>query len=132
LISNDFLARISSLVFLRLPSGKLLFAVPPHELAHRVTPKAAQAFSIKLEEVEVEAPSALEKAQNTVKGRGAQGLYVFLSGFTFSFAKQISEAANANRLPSICFTKEGALAGSLLSYSADLKGAARRGAAFTD
>jgi putative ABC transport system substrate-binding protein len=110
----------------------LVSAKVPTTTERDVLAKAAQAFSIKLDEVEVEAPSALEKALNTVKDRGAQGLYVFLSGFTFSFAKQISEAANANRLPSIYFTKEGALTGSLLSYSLDLKEAARRGAAYAD
>jgi putative tryptophan/tyrosine transport system substrate-binding protein len=66
------------------------------------------------------------------KNQGTQALYVWPSGFTFSFAKQISDAANANRLPSIHSFREGALAGGLLAYAADLKEEARRGAVYVD
>jgi hypothetical protein len=40
------------------------------------------------------------------------------SGFTFSFAKEISDVTTASGLPSIHFSKEGVLAGGLLAYSA--------------
>jgi putative ABC transport system substrate-binding protein len=93
---------------------------------------AAVAFTIKLDEIEVETPLALEEAIHSAKGRGAQALYVWPTGFAYSFAKQISEVANANGLPSIHYVKEGALAGCLLSYAADLKEQVRRGAAYAD
>jgi hypothetical protein len=40
------------------------------------------------------------------KDWGAQALYTFPGGFTFSFAKQIADAANAYHLPSANSHKE--------------------------
>ena len=66
------------------------------------------------------------------KDQGTQALYVWPSGFTFSFAKQIADIANAHGLPSCHSFREGALAGGLLAYAADLREEARRGAAYVD
>jgi putative ABC transport system substrate-binding protein len=66
------------------------------------------------------------------KDRGAQAVFVWPGGFAFSFARQISDAANLNGLPSIHPYREGALAGGLLAYTSDLKDLARRGAVFVD
>ena len=68
-----------------------------------------------------------------VQDQGTQALYVWPSGFTFSFAKQISDIANAHGLPSCHSFREAALpGGGLLAYAADLKEEARRGAAYVD
>jgi len=93
----------------------VLFSTEPRTtIARDAFAKAARTFSIKVDEIEVGAPPAIEAAIRSVKDRGAQGLYVWPTGFAFSFAKQISEAANAMRLSSICSHKEGVLAGCLL------------------
>ena len=68
----------------------------------------------------------------SAKDWGAQTLYTFPGGFTFSFAKQIADAANAYKLPSANSHKEIALAGGLLAYAADLKELGRRGAWYLD
>lgn len=93
---------------------------------------AARTLDIQLEDVQVDAPSALEEAMNRVKERGAQALYVWPSGFTYSFPKQISEAARTNNLPSMHSFRNGALNGGLLAYAADLKDEVRRGAVYAD
>jgi putative tryptophan/tyrosine transport system substrate-binding protein len=93
---------------------------------------AAKVLGLELETVELEAPSGLELAINAAKSRGSQAVYVWPSGFTFSFAKEISDVTTASGLPSIHFSKEGILAGGLLAYSADLKEVVRHGAAYVD
>ena len=45
------------------------------------------------------------------KERGAQAVYVWPSGFTFSFTKRISEVARANNLPSMHSFRTGAVDG---------------------
>jgi putative tryptophan/tyrosine transport system substrate-binding protein len=72
--------------------------------------------------------TALEKA----KGAGAQGLYVWPSGLTFSFPGQISTFAIAASLPSIYPFKEAAVSGALIAYAADLREQMRRAATYVD
>jgi putative ABC transport system substrate-binding protein len=93
---------------------------------------AARALRIELHDVVVQVPSDLEPAMRSARDQGAQAIYVWPSGFTFAFAKQISDSCVANQLPSIHSFREGALAGGLLAYAADLKEEARRGAAYVD
>jgi putative tryptophan/tyrosine transport system substrate-binding protein len=93
---------------------------------------AARVLGLELERVEVGAPSGLALAINAAKSRGSQAVYVWPSGFTFSFAKEISDVTTASGLPSITFSKEGVLAGALLAYAADLKELVRHGAAYVD
>ena len=93
---------------------------------------AAKGLGVELRDVSVQTPSEIEGAIGQAKDQGTEALYVWPSGFTFSFAKEISDAANANRLPSIHSFREGALAGGLLAYAADLKEEARRGAVYVD
>jgi putative tryptophan/tyrosine transport system substrate-binding protein len=93
---------------------------------------AANALGVELHDLEVQTPGDLEGSIRNAKDHGIQALYVWPSGFTFSFAKQISDVAKLNNLPSIHSFREGALAGGLLSYAADLKEEARRGAEYVD
>jgi putative ABC transport system substrate-binding protein len=93
---------------------------------------AAKVLGVELYDLEVQAPSELEDAIRNAKHQGIQALYIWPNGFNFSFAKQISDIANANQLPSIYPFREGALAGGLLSYGADLKDLGRRGAPYVD
>jgi putative ABC transport system substrate-binding protein len=93
----------------------------------------ARALSIELDNVEeVETPRDIAEVIRSAKDRNAQALYVWPNGFAYSFAQEISEVANANGLTSVHPFKEGALAGGLLAYGADLREQARRGAAYVD
>jgi putative ABC transport system substrate-binding protein len=62
---------------------------------------AAKVLGVELYDLEVQAPSELEDAIRNAKHQGIQALYIWPNGFNFSFAKQISDIANANQLPSI-------------------------------
>ena len=62
---------------------------------------AAKALNVELADIEVRVPADLEDAIRRGKKQGAQAVYAWPSGFTFSFAKQISDTATANHLPSI-------------------------------
>ena len=93
---------------------------------------AAKVLGVELYDLEVQAPSELEGAIRNAKDQGIQALYVWPNGFNYSFAKQISDMANTNSLPSIYPFREGALAGGLLSYGTDVKDIGRRGAAYVD
>jgi putative ABC transport system substrate-binding protein len=61
--------------------------------------RAAKVLNIELREFVVLTPSDLEDAIGDAKEWGAQGLYTFASGFTFSFGEQINKIANA---PMVC------------------------------
>src|ERR1700730_1140149 len=93
---------------------------------------AAKSLNLELHEFEAKVPSDLDTAMRSARDWGAQALYTFPGGFTFSFAKQIADAANAYHLPSANSHKEIALAGGLLAYAADLKELGRRGAWYLD
>jgi ABC-type uncharacterized transport system substrate-binding protein len=93
---------------------------------------AAKGLGVELHDIEVDAPSGLEAAMSRARERGAQAVYVWPSGFTFSLTKQISEVARANNLPSMHSFRSGALDGGLLAYATDLKEQVRRGAVYVD
>jgi putative ABC transport system substrate-binding protein len=102
------------------------------ERAKEALQAAAKALNVELADIEVRVPADLEDAISKGRQHGAQAVYAWPSGFTFSFARQISDTATANRLPSVHSFREGALAGGLLAYAADIKEEARRGAAYVD
>jgi putative ABC transport system substrate-binding protein len=93
---------------------------------------AARSLRIELDEVEVGRLSDLTDAIRRAKERGAEALFVWPTGFAFTFAKQISDVALTNRLPSVHPYTEGARAGGLLGYGPDFTEEARRGAAYVD
>jgi putative ABC transport system substrate-binding protein len=93
---------------------------------------AAKVLGVELYDLELQAPSEIESAIRNTGDQGTQALYIWPNGFNYSFAKQIVDVANANRLPSIWPMREGAQAGGLLAYGADLKEGARRVAAYVD
>jgi putative tryptophan/tyrosine transport system substrate-binding protein len=89
---------------------------------------SARSLNLELSETEVQALSDVEVALERAKRGGAQGVYVWQSGFTFFFAKQISDLVLAKAMPSIHGFKEGAVAGGLLAHAADLNEQRRRAA----
>jgi len=98
--------------------------------AYNAVTAAAEALSIELHEVQVATPDHLDAAIRNVKELGAEALYVWPSGFAFSFGKQIADVAKVYRLPSLYPFREGALAGGLMAYTADLKQSAQIGAEY--
>lgn len=94
--------------------------------------RAAKSLRLELREFQVKVPSDLNAAMRSAKDWGAQGLYTFPGGFTFSFAQQIVDAANTYHLATVGSHSGIALAGGLLAYSVDLKEMARHGARYVD
>jgi putative ABC transport system substrate-binding protein len=93
---------------------------------------AAKELKLQLLEVVVSVPSEFEVAFRNARDQGAQALYIWPSGLTFSFGKQLAELALSHRLPSIHPFREGAVAGGLLSYAPSLTDIATRGARYVD
>lgn len=91
---------------------------------------AARGLNLELQDVEVTTPADLDAAIRKVKEERAEALYVWPSGFAFSFGKQIADLAKVYRMPSLHPFREGALAGGLMAYSADLKQSAQLGAEY--
>ena len=100
--------------------------------AHDALIAAAAALKLELHDVEVKTPADLALAFRKAKEQGVEALYVWTTGFAFSFPKQIAELAITYRLPSLFPFREGVLSGGLLAYAADLKQSARRGAEYID
>jgi putative ABC transport system substrate-binding protein len=94
--------------------------------------RAARSLGVELHEFQVKVPSDLDAVMRSAKDWGAQGLYTFPGGFTFSFPKQIVDVANAFHLATVGSHAEIALGGGLLAYAVDLKEMARRGAWYVD
>ncbi|MFN2645352.1 MAG: ABC transporter substrate-binding protein [Burkholderiales bacterium] len=92
----------------------------------------ARQFKIEVIEEDVDSPSALEAAIARLKQRGAQALYVWPTGITFSYGRDIARFALTQGLPSVHGYSESALAGGLLSYAPPLDDVARRGAVYVD
>jgi putative ABC transport system substrate-binding protein len=105
---------------------------PRTTVGRRTMIAAAKELGLQIDEVVVETPAGLDEAIRKAKDQGAQALYIWPSGFTFSFGKQISDTALANRLASIHGFRESATAGGLLSYAPSLTDIGRRGAVYVD
>jgi len=116
------LARVALLV----PSGS-------PRLADALTTVGAAKRALNLEVViiEVPAPANLDADVRRAKAGGAQALYVWTHD-PFAWGRQISELAIANRLPSIHWYRESAMAGGLFSYAPSLTDIAVRMAAYVD
>jgi putative ABC transport system substrate-binding protein len=93
---------------------------------------AARTLGLGLDDIPVVTPADLGGAMKAAKEKGVQAVYVWPSGFTFSFVKEIAIATTEAGLPSIHSFREGALAGGLLAYAADLREEVRSGAAYID
>jgi putative ABC transport system substrate-binding protein len=105
---------------------------PRTTMAKRAVMDAAKTLGLELHDVAVKAPAELAGAIRKAKDEGGQALYVWPSGLTRTFAKQISQFALANRLPSIHAFTESAALGGFLAYAPSFTEIARRGAVYTD
>jgi putative tryptophan/tyrosine transport system substrate-binding protein len=93
---------------------------------------AAHTMNVALYDTEVQSLPDVKTALENAKGAGVQALYVWPSGFAFSFASQISAFALQAHLPSIYPFKEAAVSGGLIAYAADLNELTRRAVAYVD
>lgn len=98
--------------------------------SHDALIAAARGLNLELQDVVVTTPDDLDAAIRRVKEQGAEALYVWPSGFAFSFGKQIADLAKVYRMPSLHPFREGALAGGLMAYTADLKQSVQIGAEY--
>jgi putative ABC transport system substrate-binding protein len=98
--------------------------------AYDAASAAAEALKVRLHQVQVATPDDLDAAIRKMKDQGADALYVWPSGFAYSFGKRIADLAKIYRLPSLYPFREGALAGGLMAYAADLKQSAQLGAEY--
>ncbi len=114
------------------PVAMLDVPEPRTTMAKRVVMDAAKALGLEIRDVAVKAPAELEGAIRKAKDQGGQALYVWPSGLTRTFAKQISQFALANQLPSIHAFTESAVLGGFLAYAPSFTEIARRGAVYTD
>ena len=92
---------------------------------------AKHALNLEVRTIEMRATTDLEAAVRRAKEQGAQALYVW-STSPIAWGRQLSELAIAQRLPSIHWFRESAIAGGLLSYAPSLTDIAARGAAYVD
>jgi putative tryptophan/tyrosine transport system substrate-binding protein len=93
---------------------------------------AAKALRLELFDVSLANAAEAGAAVRKAKDQGAQGLYIWPSGLTFSLGKQLSSLALEHGLPSIHSFTEGAVSGGLLAYALNLSDVARRGAVYID
>ena len=61
----------------------------------------AKALNLELHDAQVTTPDDLEFAIRKAKLQGAEALYVWPSGFAYSFGKQIADLAGGFRLPAL-------------------------------
>jgi putative tryptophan/tyrosine transport system substrate-binding protein len=93
---------------------------------------ASTALRLELFDVSLAAAAEAGAAVRKAKDQGAQALYIWPSGLTFSLVKQLSSLARQHGLPSIHSFTEGAIAGGLMAYAVNLSDVARRGAVYID
>jgi putative ABC transport system substrate-binding protein len=107
-------------------------AIPGNAQALRETERAAAAFGVHLQYLEVRDLSEIATAfQEATKGR-ADGVLVLTSPVANSHRSQIVDLALKNRLPAIYYTAEWVEAGGLLTYGANLVDLWRRAATYVD
>jgi putative ABC transport system substrate-binding protein len=88
--------------------------------------KAARAFNVEAETMEVRVPSDFEGAVEAAKARHVDAGILLSSPLVFVFSKQIVEIARAQRLPLISMFSVSARTGGLLAYGPNLGDMFRR------
>jgi putative ABC transport system substrate-binding protein len=106
--------------------------VPGHSQMIREIERAAKAFSVKLQYLDVLDPKSIENAFRAASKGRAEAILTLQSPIVFSQRAQILDLAVKNRLPVMYFQTEYVDAGGLMSYSANLNDLARRAATYVD
>ena len=126
-ILKDAVPKLTRVGHLRAPGGSLT------ELQLKELRPAAQALTLKLEEIETE-PDAkgLESAFQTAKQKQVDAIMVNPGRRFTAERKRIVELAGKYQLPAIYFSKEYVDEGGLMSYGADYDDLFRRAAVYVD
>jgi putative ABC transport system substrate-binding protein len=106
--------------------------VPGHSQMIREIERAAKAFSVKLQYLDVLDSKSIENAFRAASKERAEAILTLQSPIVFSQRAQILDLAVKNRLPVMYFQTEYVDAGGLMSYSANPNDLARRAATYVD
>ena len=93
---------------------------------------AAQALRLRLQLLEVRAPSELESAFSAMGQEHAEALIVMPSVMLYEVHRRIVDLGNRNRLPTIYAFREAVEAGGLMAYGSNLADLFRRAATQVD
>jgi putative tryptophan/tyrosine transport system substrate-binding protein len=93
---------------------------------------AAKALELSIEEADVNDPTEIERAMETLARSQVDVVIVLQTGLLLSVGRQIAEFAAAKRLPTVYGYREHVLDGGLISYGVDLRWCYRRAAYFVD
>jgi len=94
--------------------------------------RAAQTLGMQLQLVSAASPEDIDGAFSAMTRERAAALTVFPSPMLFAEYNRIASLAAASRLPAIYAAREGADAGGLMSYGANLPDLFRQTAAYVD
>jgi putative tryptophan/tyrosine transport system substrate-binding protein len=98
----------------------------------RETERAAGAFGVQLQYLEVQGPKDIETAFQAATNGRAEAVLVLQSGVLNSQRKQIVELTVKSRVPAIYYAPEWVEDGGLMSYSANITDLFRRSATYVD
>ena len=93
---------------------------------------AAKALELSVAETDVNDPTDIERAMETLAITQVDVVIVLQTGLLLSVGRQIAEFAAAKRLPTVYGYREHVLDGGLISYGVDLRWCYRRAAYFAD
>ena len=93
---------------------------------------AAKALELSVAEADVNDPTEIERAMETLASMQVDVVIVLQTGLLLSVGRQIAEFAAAKRLPTVYGYREHVLDGGLISYGVDLRWCYRRAAYFAD
>lgn len=94
--------------------------------------EAAKALELTVAEADVNDPTEIERAMETLASSQVDVVIVLQTGLLLSVGRQIAEFAAAKRLPTVYGYREHVLDGGLISYGVDLRWCCRRAAYFVD
>jgi putative ABC transport system substrate-binding protein len=106
--------------------------VPGHSQMMREIERAAKAFSVELQYLDVLDSTSIETALRAAKKGRAEVILTLQSPILFFQRARIMDLAVKNRLPVMYFQTEYVEAGGLMGYSANLNDLARRAATYVD
>jgi putative tryptophan/tyrosine transport system substrate-binding protein len=107
-------------------------AVPGHSQMMREIERAAKAFNVELQFLDILDSKSIETSLRAASKGRAEAILTLQSPIVFSQRAQILDLAVKNRLPVMYFQTEYVEAGGLMSYSANLNDLARRAATYVD
>jgi putative tryptophan/tyrosine transport system substrate-binding protein len=96
------------------------------------TRAVALSRKVRIQSLEINDPSQIPGAFDTMSRERAEGLIIANNSFTFFHRRQLLELAVKNRLPTMCGRTGFVEAGGLMSYAADRLDSFRRAAIFVD